>query len=78
MAQTVLPAELCVVDSGDDTPVRDQMVELCRQVSLPLDYVNPAPGARCERTRALIPPPGIRSSSSTTTFTWLPIATPSA
>lgn len=41
--QTVLPAELCVVDSSDTTPVRARIEELCSSAGLKLDYVHPAP-----------------------------------
>lgn len=43
VAQTVLPAELCIVDSSDETPVRARIEELCEGVGLPLDYHHPAP-----------------------------------
>lgn len=42
VAQTVLPAELCIVDSSDETPVRARIEELCRDAGLPLDYHHPA------------------------------------
>src|SRR3990170_1053935 len=41
--QTVLPAELCIVDSSDETPVRAKIEELCTDVGLKLDYHHPAP-----------------------------------
>src|ERR671914_1495885 len=41
--QTVLPAELCIVDSSDETPVRAKIEELCEEVGLSLDYHHPAP-----------------------------------
>jgi GT2 family glycosyltransferase len=41
--QTVLPAELCIVDSSDETPVRAKIEELCSEVGLTLDYHHPAP-----------------------------------
>ena len=41
--QTVLPAELCIVDSSDETPVRAKIEELCEEVGLVLDYHHPAP-----------------------------------
>ena len=41
--QTVLPAELCIVDSSDETPSRTKIEELCGEVGLPLDYHHPAP-----------------------------------
>jgi GT2 family glycosyltransferase len=43
VAQTVLPAELCIVDSSETTPVRDQIEQFCRHAELPLNYINPAP-----------------------------------
>ncbi len=42
-AQSVLPGELCIVDSSDETPVRATIEELCAGVGLPLDYFHPAP-----------------------------------
>src|SRR5688572_946252 len=41
--QTVLPAELCIVDSSDETPVRAKIEELCEEAGLALDYHHPAP-----------------------------------
>ena len=41
--QTVLPAELCIVDSSDETPARAEIERLCAEVGLELDYVHPAP-----------------------------------
>ena len=41
--QTVLPAELCIVDSSDETPTRPKIEELCREADLKLDYHHPAP-----------------------------------
>ena len=42
-AQTVLPKELCIVDSSDEAPVRPAIEELCARVGMELDYVHPAP-----------------------------------
>ncbi len=42
-AQTVLPAELCIVDSSDETPTRSRIEQLCAEAGLPLDYYHPAP-----------------------------------
>lgn len=41
--QTVLPAELCIVDSSDEAPTRAEIEALCEKVGLPLDYHHPAP-----------------------------------
>jgi GT2 family glycosyltransferase len=41
--QTILPKELCIVDSSDETPTRGNIEELCAGVGLRLDYVHPAP-----------------------------------
>jgi GT2 family glycosyltransferase len=41
--QTVLPKELCIVDSSEETPTRTEIEELCAGVGLTLDYVHPAP-----------------------------------
>ena len=41
--QTVLPAELCIVDSSDETPARLEIEEICAQAGLKLSYHNPAP-----------------------------------
>ncbi|MFN2388433.1 MAG: glycosyltransferase family 2 protein [Actinomycetota bacterium] len=43
VAQTVLPAELCIVDSSDETPVRAEIEDMCAGVGLTLDYHHPAP-----------------------------------
>lgn len=42
-AQTVLPAELCIVDSSDATPTRAAIEELCEKAGISLDYHHPAP-----------------------------------
>jgi GT2 family glycosyltransferase len=42
-AQTTLPAELCVVDSSDETPTRDQIEKLSADAGMRLDYAHPAP-----------------------------------
>ena len=41
--QTVLPAELCIVDSGDDAPARADIEALCAAAGVELDYCHPAP-----------------------------------
>ena len=43
VGQTVLPAELCIVDSSDETPTRSDIERLCGEVALPVDIVHPAP-----------------------------------
>lgn len=43
VAQSVLPDELCIVDSSDATPSREAIEELCAEAGLPLDYHHPAP-----------------------------------
>lgn len=43
VSQTVLPAELCIVDSSDSTPTRSVIEELCAKAGIPLDYHHPAP-----------------------------------
>jgi glycosyltransferase involved in cell wall biosynthesis len=43
VGQTILPAELCIVDSSAITPVREEVEKLCHGAGLRLDYVNPAP-----------------------------------
>jgi GT2 family glycosyltransferase len=40
--QTVLPAELCIVDASEETPARAAIERLCDEVELPLDYAHPA------------------------------------
>jgi GT2 family glycosyltransferase len=42
-AQTVLPAELCIVDSSDETPTRPQIEKLCADAGIELDFHHPAP-----------------------------------
>jgi GT2 family glycosyltransferase len=41
--QTVLPAELCIVDASDETPSRDEVERLCAAAGISLEYVHPAP-----------------------------------
>ncbi len=41
--QTVLPRELCIVDSSEDTPARAEIEALCKASGIPLDYHHPAP-----------------------------------
>ncbi|MGI8773668.1 MAG: glycosyltransferase family 2 protein [Actinomycetota bacterium] len=43
LVQTVLPAELCIVDSSPEAPARTQIEALCADAGLPLDYHHPAP-----------------------------------
>jgi GT2 family glycosyltransferase len=44
VAQTVLPEELCIVDSSDEAPAaRHEIEELCASAGIRLDYVHPAP-----------------------------------
>jgi GT2 family glycosyltransferase len=42
IAQTTLPAELCIVDASDETPTRDQIETLCEEAGVPLDHHRPA------------------------------------
>jgi glycosyltransferase involved in cell wall biosynthesis len=41
--QSVLPSELCIVDSSDETPTRAAIEAMCEDAQLPLDYFHPAP-----------------------------------
>jgi GT2 family glycosyltransferase len=41
--QTVLPEELCVVDSSDEPLGRAEVERLCAEADIRLDYVHPAP-----------------------------------
>jgi GT2 family glycosyltransferase len=41
--QTVIPAELCVVDSSEEPRGRPEIEQLCADVGVALDYVHPAP-----------------------------------
>lgn len=41
--QTVLPGEICIVDSSVETPARAKIEELCESAGLMFDYVHPAP-----------------------------------
>src|SRR5918999_2116159 len=43
LAQTVIPQELCIVDSSEQTPTLKSIQELCSKAGLHLDYVHPAP-----------------------------------
>ena len=40
--QTVLPNELCIVDSSDEASARSDIEKLCAEVGLALDYCHPA------------------------------------
>jgi GT2 family glycosyltransferase len=54
VAQTVLPAELCIVDSSDKTEARADVERLCASVALSLRYLHPAPrGLTVQRNFAL-------------------------
>jgi GT2 family glycosyltransferase len=41
--QTVLPGELCIVDSSDATPAREEIERLSADAGVALEYVHPAP-----------------------------------
>ena len=43
LAQTVLPGELCIVDSSEETPVRGDIEYRCAEVGVDLEYHHPAP-----------------------------------
>ena len=43
LAQTVLPRELCVVDSSDETPARAEIQRMCAVAGVDLIYVHPSP-----------------------------------
>ncbi len=43
IGQSVLPAELCIVDSSEETPAREAIEKLCAGVGLSLEYHHPAP-----------------------------------
>jgi GT2 family glycosyltransferase len=43
VGQTVLPEELCVVDSSDEPLARGEIERLCAEAGIRLDYVHPAP-----------------------------------
>jgi glycosyltransferase involved in cell wall biosynthesis len=43
LRQTVLPGELCVVDSSDEASARADIEKLCADVGVSLDYHHPAP-----------------------------------
>jgi GT2 family glycosyltransferase len=42
-AQSVLPSEVCIVDSSEEPPARAAIEELCAEIGVELDYVHPAP-----------------------------------
>ena len=42
VAQTVLPEELCIVDSSDEAPARKEIEDLCASAGIRCDYVHPA------------------------------------
>lgn len=41
--QTILPAELCIVDASEEAPARPEVERLCAEAGIALDYVHPAP-----------------------------------
>jgi GT2 family glycosyltransferase len=43
LAQTILPSELCIVDSTAEAPARLQIEKMCADAGLPVDYHHPAP-----------------------------------
>lgn len=43
LEQTVLPGELCIVDSSEETPTRGRIEELCGAAGVHLDFYHPAP-----------------------------------
>ena len=43
LAQTVLPRELCIVDSSDETPARADIERMCADAGVELIYVHPSP-----------------------------------
>jgi GT2 family glycosyltransferase len=43
LAQTVLPEELCIVDSSEEPRARAEIEQLCAEAGIRLEYVNPAP-----------------------------------
>jgi GT2 family glycosyltransferase len=50
VAQTVLPGELCIVDSSEETPRREAIEKLCGEAGFRLDYVHPSePGLTKQR-----------------------------
>jgi GT2 family glycosyltransferase len=54
VAQTLLPAELCIVDSSEVATAREEIQRLCDEAGVPLDYVHPAPrGLPGQRNLAL-------------------------
>jgi glycosyltransferase involved in cell wall biosynthesis len=43
VGQTVLPGEICVVDSSETTPTRGRIERLCADAGVPLEFHHPAP-----------------------------------
>ncbi|HVF54433.1 MAG TPA: glycosyltransferase family 2 protein [Actinomycetota bacterium] len=43
VAQTVLPGDICIIDSSDTTPTRSEIEKLCKRAGVALDYHHPAP-----------------------------------
>ena len=41
--QTVKPEQLCIVDASDEPTARTRLEAMCREASVPLHYVHPAP-----------------------------------
>ena len=49
VAQTELPAELCVVDSSEEAPRRAEIEALCADAGVDVDYHHPAPAGLCRQ-----------------------------
>jgi glycosyltransferase involved in cell wall biosynthesis len=49
LAQSSLPAELCIVDASDEASRRAEIEALCADAGLPLDYHHPAPTGLCRQ-----------------------------
>ena len=49
VSQTVLPAELCIVDAGEAAATRGDIEALCADAGVEVDYHHPAPGGLCRQ-----------------------------
>src|SRR5438067_2117352 len=72
LEQTVLPKEVCIVDSSDAARSRDVIEALCDGAGVSLRYVHPAPrGSSVQRnigidtTQGQVPPPAVTEEQPT-------------
>lgn len=49
VGQTLAPFELCIVDSSEEAPRRDEIEALCADAGIAIDYHHPAPPGLCRQ-----------------------------